>query len=52
MLTEYVTFSMADNMAFKKANRPELSLFAAGTVISLLDMGLGYLLYVRSKNNR
>lgn len=51
MLAEYVTFSMANNIAFNTANKPELSLFAAGTVISFLAMGAGHLLYVRRKND-
>ena len=46
MLAEYVTFSMANNLAFGKVNMPEASMVPAGAAISLVGMALGYLVFV------
>lgn len=47
MLGEYATFSMANNVAFNKVNVPEFSMIIAGTVISLIGMAIGHLLYIK-----
>ena len=47
MLGEYATFSMANNVAFNKVNAPEFSMIIAGTVISLIGMAIGHLLYIK-----
>jgi transcriptional regulator with XRE-family HTH domain len=49
MLGEYATFSMANNAAFGRVNAPDLSMMAAGTVISLMGMGIGHLLHMKNK---
>ena len=46
MLAEYVTFSMANNLAFGKVNMPEASMVPAGAAISLVGMALGYLVFI------
>ncbi len=47
MLGEYATFSMANNVAFNKVNAPEFSMIIVGTVISLIGMAIGHLLYIK-----
>jgi transcriptional regulator with XRE-family HTH domain len=49
MLGEYATFSMANNATFGRVNAPDLSMMAAGTVISLMGMGIGHLLHMKNK---
>ena len=41
MLAEYLTFSLANNIAFHKINPPELQLIIYGAIISLGGMGVG-----------
>lgn len=53
MLAEYVTFSMANNLAFGKVNMPEASMVPTGAAISLVGMALGYLVFIiRRKSQR
>lgn len=46
MLAEYCTFSLANMIAFDKVNSPELGMIAAGTIISVVGLGIGHLLYI------
>lgn len=41
MLAEYLTFSLANNIAFNKINTPEFSMILYGALISLAGMGIG-----------
>ncbi len=47
MLGEYATFSMANNIAVNKVNVPQFSMIITGTVISLIGMAIGHLLYIK-----
>ncbi len=49
MLGEYATFGMANSIAFHKANAPEFFLMIPGTVLSLIGMGIGHLVYRRNR---
>ena len=42
MLAEYATFSTANMITFNKFNLPAFGMTAAGAVISLIGMGIGY----------
>lgn len=52
MLAEYATFSMANNVAFNKVNMPEFSMIIAGTIISLIGMGIGHMVYIFKKREK
>ena len=41
MLAEYLTFSLANNIAFAKINMPQFSMILYGALISLAGMGAG-----------
>ena len=43
MLSEYFTFSMANNVSSEKVNAPRLSLLVVGILISLAGLGIGCL---------
>ena len=47
MLAEYGTFSMANNIAFAKANAPDLGMLVAGTIISAIGIATGTLISKR-----
>lgn len=49
MLSEYGTFSTANNVAFNNVNAPEYPMVLVGIIISLIGMGIGTVLY-RRKN--
>ncbi|MCR5666463.1 MAG: hypothetical protein K6G01_06500 [Eubacterium sp.] len=49
MLLEYLTFSLANNIAFDKINAPVFSLLLAGAVISLIGMEIGAFIYRHKK---
>ncbi len=49
MLSEYATFSMANNIEFHKVNIPEFPMILNGAVISLIGMGIGHLIYKKRK---
>lgn len=42
MLAEYATFNTANMIAFDKVNPPQLGMIPAGTIISLMGMGIGF----------
>ncbi len=42
MFAEYVTFSMANMLAFHKINIPDFSMLFVGIVISIAGMGIGF----------
>ena len=44
MLAEYLTFSLANNIAFNKVNTPEFQMIIYGALISLAGMGAGSVL--------
>lgn len=56
MLTEYVTFSVANMAAFDKVNEPEWGMFIAGELISFIGLGIGALVRIllsnKEKNER
>lgn len=56
MLTEYVTFSVANMVAFDKVNEPEWGMFIAGELISFIGLGIGALVRIllsnKEKNER
>ena len=41
MLSEYLTFSLYNNITFDKLNMPEWSMFITGIIISIIGIGLG-----------
>ena len=49
MLAEYLTFSLSNmiSISFARINVPSAELFFAGAVVSLLGLGIGYLIYRR-----
>ena len=52
MLAEYMTFSMANNIAFDKVNVPQFSMILIGSVISLTGMGAGHLIMIIKKRKK
>ncbi len=52
MLAEYATFGAANTAASGRLNAPEPALFAAGTAVSLLGIGLGCLAARRKSGPR
>lgn len=52
MLAEYVTFSMANNIAFNKINPPDFPMSIIGAAISIAGMGTGHLLYLKFRRNQ
>jgi len=48
MAAEYLTFSLANMLAFHKVNPPDPGMLLAGAVLSLAAMATGHLLYRRS----
>ncbi len=44
MLSEYVTFSLANMLAFSKFNLPDFGMLFAGAIISVIGLGIGSLL--------
>lgn len=52
MLSEYATFSMANNVSFGKINVPQFSIIISGIIISLIGLGVGHLIYVIGKKRK
>ncbi len=54
MLTEYLTFSMANMTAFSKLNTPDLLSFALGIIFSLAGLVIGHVFYIikKKKSNK
>lgn len=52
MLAEYATFSMANNVTFNKVNVPEFGMVIAGTIVSLIGMGIGHVVFTRKETKR
>lgn len=52
MLSEYATFSMANNLSFNKINLPEFSMLWKGIAISLIGIALGHLVFTKSRTKQ
>lgn len=52
MLLDYLTFSLANTVAFGKLNEPEAELFVAGTAISLISLIIGVVFNYINKNKQ
>jgi transcriptional regulator with XRE-family HTH domain len=48
MLAEYTTFSLSNMLAFDKINTPEWSMILIGSIISLIGLGIGTLIYKKT----
>jgi transcriptional regulator with XRE-family HTH domain len=48
MLAEYTTFSLSNMLAFDKINTPEWSMILIGSIISLMGLGIGTLIYKKT----
>ncbi len=52
MLAEYVTFSVANMVAFDKVNEPKWGMFIAGEMISFIGLGIGAIDRILSSNKQ
>ena len=48
MLTYYTTFNLSNMLAFDKINTPEWSMILIGSIISLMGLGIGTLIYKKT----
>lgn len=51
MMADYVTYKLANNIAAGRMNVPDAAAFAAGTVLSLIGMGAGHVIYRLKRDN-
>lgn len=49
MMADYVTYKLANTIAAGRMNMPDAAAFAAGTVLSLIGMGAGHVIYRMKK---
>lgn len=52
MLAEYVTFSVANMVAFDKVNEPKWGMFIAGELISFIGLGIGAIVRILSSKKQ